>query len=188
MSPAPSLVWSRQILADRSFGVAVVSSARPSCSRRLPLLQDPVNRGERGLKEALMAGRDRQDAMRQVDILLTPGHRHNLINLLGQHPMQRLLGTRSQIGQAQSLAHQMLPAHNATMLDRQDHATASHRNTLLQGGLDHREDLQFGLLRNPLLDYRSHEPPFVFFRRIASSTDWSAMALSLSWSSRLMAS
>ena len=33
--------------------------------------------------------------------------------------------------------------------------------------------------------YRSHEPPFVFFRRMASSTAWSARARSFSCSSAL---
>ena len=42
--------------------------------------------------------------------------------------------------------------------------------------------------KREVVDTDAHEPPFVFFRRMASSTDRSAMARSLSCSSRLMAS
>ncbi len=57
----------------------------------------------------------------------------------------------------------------------------------MMGCFDHREDIPFGLLFCPVLGCRSHEPPIVFCG-IASSIDWSALARSLSWSSRLMAS
>jgi hypothetical protein len=62
-----------------------------------------------------------------------------------------------------SYVYPWLPTHDATMFDRQDQTTASRRNTLLLGGLNHREDFQFGLLADPLDGYRSHEPPLVFF-------------------------
>jgi HEAT repeat protein len=41
---------------------------------------------------------------------------------------------------------------------------------------------------DPVTGYRSHEPPFVFFRRMASSTDRSANARSFCCSSRLSSS
>jgi hypothetical protein len=41
---------------------------------------------------------------------------------------------------------------------------------------------------DPVTGYRSHEPPFVFFRRMASSTDRSASARSFCCSSRLSSS
>ena len=186
--PAPPLVGPGQRFANRSFGVAVVGSARTAGGHQVLLLEDAVNRGERGLEEALIPSRDRQDAMRQIDVLLTLGHRHNLLDLLGQHPMQGLFGTRRQVGQALPLARLLLPADDAPVGDHQDRTTAAHRNTLLLGGLNHREDFQFGLRINPLPGYRTHEPPVVFFRRIASSTDRSARARSFSWSSCLRAS
>ena len=85
--------------------------------------------------------------------------------------MQRLFWTRSPVGQALSLTGLVLPTNDATMIDRQEHTAVSYRNALLLGALNHCEDIQFGLLFDPLFGYRSHEPPFVFFRRIASSTD-----------------
>ena len=134
-------------------------------SHQILLFEDTVDGGERGLEEAFIPGRDRHDSMGQVDILLALGHRNNLVDLPGQHPMQWLFRTGCQIDQALSLANPMLPANDATLFDRQDQTAASHRNALLLGGLNHRKDFQFGLLVNPLLGYRSHEPPFVFFAR-----------------------
>ena len=102
--------------------------------------------------------------------------------------MQRLFGPGGQVGQVLPLARLLLPADDAPVGDHQDRTTAPRRNALLLGGLNHREDFQFGLRFEPLAGYRSHEPPVVFFRRIASSTDRSARARSFSWSSCLRAS
>jgi hypothetical protein len=55
------------------------------------------------------------------------------------------------------LAGPLLPTNNAPVFDHQDRATAPRRNTLLLGGLNHREDFQFGLLIELLIGY-SHEP------------------------------
>ena len=102
--------------------------------------------------------------------------------------MQRLLRSGDEIGQALSMSDLLLPANDAPVFDRQKRTGPPRRNALLLGGLNHGENFEFGLLFKPQAGYRSHEPPFVFFRRIASSTDRSAKARSLSWSSRLMAS
>src|SRR5664280_2947866 len=140
-----------------------MSPAGTSCAHQVLLFEDTVDGGERGLEQAFIASRDRQNAVGQVNILLTFSHHHNLVDLLSQHPMQRIFGTRAQIGQAPSLASPLLPANDAPMLDRQQRTTAPHRNTLLMGGLNHGENVHFGLLVDPLAGYRSHEPPFVFF-------------------------
>jgi hypothetical protein len=126
--------------------------------------------------------------MGQIDVLLARGHDHNLLDLLGQDPMQRFSRARGPVGQALPLARLLLPTNPAALFYRLDLKTAPRRHALLLGGLNHGEDFQFGLLVDPLTGYRSHEPPLVFFRRIASSTDRSARARSFSWSSVLMAS
>ena len=163
-------------------------SAGTPCGHQVSLLEDAVNGGERGLKQALIPRRHRQDAMRQIGMLLTLGQRHNRVDLLGQNPMPRVLGAGEEIGQRLALPGLLLPANDAPVFDRQERTGPTRRNALLLGGRHHREDFQFGLRFDPQAAYRSHEPPFVFFRRIASSTDWSASARSLSWSSRLSAS
>ena len=126
--------------------------------------------------------------MRHIDIFLALGHRHDLVHFLGQYPVRRLLGTGNPVVQTLPLPDPLLPPEDATLFDHEDRTTASHRHALLLGGLNHREDGPFGFRLDPLPGYRSHEPPFVFFRSMASSTAKSAKARSLSWSSRLMAS
>jgi len=75
-----------------------------------------------------------------------------------------------------------------TVGDQQQRATAPDGNAAVLSGIDHGEHGQFGLHVDPAAGYRSHEPPFVFFRRMASSTDWSAKARSFCVSSRLSSS
>ena len=168
--------------------MTVVRAARTACRHEVALLEDAIDGGEGGLEQALIPRGDRQDAMRQIDVFLTLGQCHNLVDLLGQHPMQRLFGAWREVGQAESLAGPLLPTNNAPVFDHQDRTTAPRRNTLLLGGLNHGEDFQFGLRFDPWAGYRSHEPPVVFFRRIASSTDRSAKVRSFAWSSSLRAS
>ena len=144
--PAPALVWPSQIFANRRLGVAVVRSAGTPCGHQVPLLEDAVNGGEGGLKQALIPRRHRQDAMRQVHVFLTLGQRHNLVDLLGQNPMQWLFWARNEIGQRLALTGLLLPANDAPVFDRQKRTTAPRRNALLLGGLNHGEDFQFGLL------------------------------------------
>ena len=118
--------------------------------------------------------------MRQVHIFLTPGQRHNRVEFLRQNLVQRVLGTGPQIGQTLSLPGLLLPAHDAPVFDHQERTGVPRRNALGLGGRHHIEDFQFGLRLEPGAGYRSHEPPFVFFRRIASSTERSAKARSFS--------
>ena len=54
-----------------SLGVAVVRPAGTPCGHQVPRLEDAVNGGEGGLKQALIPRRHRQDAMGQVHIFLT---------------------------------------------------------------------------------------------------------------------
>ena len=68
------------------------------------LLENAIDGGEGGLEKAIITGCDRRDAMRQADLLLALGHRNNLVDLLRQHPIQRLPRTRCQVGQALSVA------------------------------------------------------------------------------------
>ena len=60
--------------------------------------------------------------------------------------MQRVFGAGAEIGRRLSLAGQMLPAGDAPVFDRQERTTATGRDALLPGGLNHGEDFQFGLL------------------------------------------
>ena len=174
--------------ADRSLRAAVVRPSGTSRRHQSFVLENPVDRREGGLEQALVAGRDRQDAVGQIDVFLTLGHRDDPGDLFGQDPVQRLFGTGHPVVQSPAQAGPLLPADDPTMSDPEDRTTASGRHALLLGGLDHREDGKFGFRLDPQLGHRSHEPPFVFFRRIANSTARSARARSLSWSSRLIAS
>ena len=84
--------------------------------------------------------------MGQVHVFLTFGQRHNLVDLLRQDPMQRVFGAGAEVGQTLSLRGPLLPAHDAPVFDRQERTTATRRDALLPGGLNHGEDFQFGLL------------------------------------------
>ena len=84
--------------------------------------------------------------MRQVGMFLTLGQRHNLVDLLGQNPMQRVFGAGDEIGQRLALPGLLLPANDAPVFDRQERTGPTRRNALLLGGLNHGEDFQFGLL------------------------------------------
>jgi len=52
--PAPPLVGLGQLFADRGLGVAVVAPTGTPCRHQVPLLEDAVDGGERGLKQALI--------------------------------------------------------------------------------------------------------------------------------------
>jgi hypothetical protein len=129
--PTPALVGAGQILADRSFGVAVVSAAGTACGHQVLRFEDAINGGEGGLEDVFVPGRDRQDAMGQVGIFGTFGQRHNLVELRGQHPMPWFSRSRRPVGQALSPTGLLLPAHDAAVGDHQNHAGAAHRDTLL---------------------------------------------------------
>ena len=144
--PAPPLVGPGQIFADRRLGVAIVRPAGTARRHQVPFLEDAVNGGERGLKAALIPRGHRQDAMGQVHIFLTLGQRHNLVDLLGQNPVQRLFWAGDEISQRLALTGLLLPAHDAPVFDRQERTGPTCRNALLLGGLNHGEDFQFGLL------------------------------------------
>jgi hypothetical protein len=97
-------------------------------------------------------------------------------------------GTRPAILETPPESDPLLPAGDAAVLNHEDRARAPHRHAILQGGIDHREDLQFGLSLEPLSGYRPDETPLVFFRRRVSSTAMSARARSFSNNSCLRAS
>src|SRR5271155_5952521 len=99
--------------------------------------------------------------------------------------MQRFLRAGGAIRQTQALALVRLPAHDPAMGDRQNRTAAPGGNALVLGSGNHDENGLFGHRRQPVAGYRSHEPPFVFFRRMASSTAWSARARSFSSNSAL---
>ena len=84
--------------------------------------------------------------MGQVNVFLTLGQRHNLVDLLRQNPMQRRFWAGDEIGQRLSQASLLLPAKDAPVFDRQERTGPTRRNALLLGGLNHGEDGQFGLL------------------------------------------
>ncbi len=102
--------------------------------------------------------------------------------------MKGFRGTRSAIMETPPESDPLLPADDAAVLDHEDRARAPHRHAVLLGGIDHREDLQFGLSLEPMSGYRTDETPLVFFRRRVSSTAMSARARSFSDSSCLRAS
>ena len=144
--PAPALIGPGQVFADRWLGVAVVGPTGTPRRHQVPLLEDAVNGGEGGLKQALIPRRHRQDAMGKIHIFLALGQRHNLVDLRRQNPMQRVFGAGDEIGQRLSLAGLLLPAHDAAVFDPQERTTAPRRNALLLGVLNHGEDFHFGLL------------------------------------------
>ena len=144
--PAPPLIGPGQIFADRRLGVAVMGPTGTPRRHQVPLLEDAVNGGEGGLKQALIPRRHREDAMGQVHVFLTLGQRHNLIDLLGQNPMQRLFWAGDEIGQRLSLSGLLLPANDTPVFNGQKRTGPTRRNALLPGGLNHGEDFQFGLL------------------------------------------
>ena len=152
----------------------------PPRRHQVARLQHAINRGEGGKEPTLIARGDGQDTVGQIHILLTLGHRRDALDLLGPQPMQCLPGTGRGVDQAHALPDMLLPAHNPAMGDRQDRTTAPGRHSGGSGGRDHDED---GLLEGriePVAGYRSHETPFVFFRRMASSTARSASVRSFS--------
>ncbi len=126
--------------------------------------------------------------MGKIGVFLGLGHGDDLCSLLGKQSIQGFRGARLSILEAMPVPYPLLPADDAAVLDHEDRALAPHRHAILQGEIDHREDLQFDLSREPQVGYRPDETPLVFFRRRVSSTAMSARARSFSWSSRLSAS
>ena len=83
--------------------------------------------------------------MGQVNVFLTLGQRHNLVDLLRQNPMQRVLGAGPKIGQTLSLPRLLLPANDAPVFDQEERTAVPRGHALLLGGRNHVEDFQFGL-------------------------------------------
>ena len=83
--------------------------------------------------------------MRQVHVFLTLGQCHNLVDLLGQNPMQRVFWARDEIGQRPSLTGLPLPANDAPVFDQEERTAVPRGHALLLGGRNHVEDFQFGL-------------------------------------------
>ena len=71
--------------------------------------------------------------------------RHNLVDLLRQNPMQRVLGAGPKIGQTLSLPRLLLPANDAPVFDQEERTAVPRGHALLLGGRNHVEDFQFGL-------------------------------------------
>ena len=179
------MIGTGQFFANWDQRTAVVMATRAARTHQVARLQNPIDRGKGGVEQALFPSCDGQDPMGQIHILLTLGHGRNALNFLRQQPMQRFLGTGGAIRQTQTLALVRLPAHDPAMGDRQNRATAPGGNALVLGSGNHDKDGLFGRRRQPGVGYRSHEPPFVFFRRMASSTACSARARSFSSRSAL---
>jgi len=98
------------------------------------------------------------------------------------------LGAGPKIGQTLSLPRLLLPANDAPVFD-QEERTAVRADTpcCWEDAITLRiSSLVCAFSQVPLIGPTN--PHSFFFRRIASSTDISAKARSLSWSSRLMAS
>ena len=64
--------------------------------------------------------------------------------------MKGFRGARPAVLETPTASDPLLPADDAAVLDHEDRARAPHRHAVLQGGIDHNEDLQFGLSLEPL--------------------------------------
>jgi len=77
--------------------------------------------------------------------------------------MQGLFWAWDKVGERESPAGGVLPAHHPALLDCENQTAASHGYTLVLGSLEQGEYLEFSLHVEPSAGYRSHEPPLVFF-------------------------
>jgi hypothetical protein len=80
------------------------------------------------------------------------------------------------------------PSDNTAAVNSPEDTTPGHCKAFFFGSLNHHEDFYLLFLTQPPAFYLSHEPPFVFFRKIASSTACSAKARSFSSNSLFSAS
>ena len=126
--------------------------------------------------------------MRQIGILFFLGQFKNLLSFHRQQTMRRLSLTGFEVLQSEAVSGLALPPVNSSPIGSQASATSSHRNSLHLGRFNHIENLVFLPTAYPLTGYRSHEPPFVFFRNITNSTERSARARSFSSRSRFRVS
>lgn len=124
----------------------------------------------------------------QICVLLACGGLNDLSCFLWQHTMQGLFWAWDKVGERESLSGGVLPAHHSALLDCENQTATSHGYALVLGSLEQGEYLEFSFHVEPRAGYRSHEPPLVFFLRMASSTAWSARARSFCWSSFFSAS
>ncbi len=94
--------------------------------------------------------------MGEISLLLVLGHRHDLGSFLQQEFVKGFRGTKNAILKTPPASDPLLPTGDAAVLDHEDRARAPHRHTVLEGIINHRENLQFDLSLEPLTGNRPY--------------------------------
>ena len=84
--------------------------------------------------------------------------------------MDGLPWTWFEISQALAIFPSAAPSQHTATVNPPENTAPGYRKAFFFGPLNHHEDLCFLLCFQPLVFYLSHEPPFVFFLKIANST------------------
>jgi len=105
------------------------------------------------LKQAPAHGGLGQNAMGQIGVLRVLGHRDDLGGFLRQGFVKGFRGAWPAILEIAPASDSLLPAGNTTVLDDEDRTRPPPRHAVLQGGIDHREDLHFDFKLEPFSGY-----------------------------------
>ena len=145
------------------------------------------NKG-RQINKPFFPRQQRQHPMRIIGVILPPSQGQDLFAFLHQQRMLSPLPSGTTVGQPQPLSLTLPPPGRSPIGEQQQSATVPMRYPLFFGFVNDPQHGFFLFRFQPSIPDRSHEPPFVFFRSIASSTACSANARSFSSSSRFNAS
>src|SRR4030043_1244919 len=145
--------------------------------------QDAIHGRKRDKEQSQIPCGHRQDPVGKVGVPSLAGHDHHGCAFLWEKPMDRVFGARLAIIKALSSLPVPRPSDHTPAIDHPQGTGADPGYSLSSGLLHCQEDRGLVLFTHPVGLYLSHEPPFVFFRRIASSTAISAITRSFSCSS-----
>src|SRR5512137_2421404 len=145
--------------------------------------QDAIHGRKRDKEQPQIPRGNRQDAVGKVRVPFLDGHGRYSGAFLREKPVFRVLGAGLAIIKTSASLPDPGPSDHTPAIDH-PHGTGADPGYPFGSGLLHaHKDGALLLFIHPEALYLSHEPPFVFFRRIASSTAISAITRSFSCSS-----
>src|SRR5512136_2783135 len=145
--------------------------------------QDAIHRRKRDKEQFQIPCGNRQDAVGKVRVPFLNGHGCHGCAFLREKPMDRVLGAGLAIIKTLASPPDPRPSDHTPAIDHPHGAGVDSGYPFGSGLLHAQKDGALLLFMHPEALYLSHEPPFVFFRRIASSTAISAITRSFSSSS-----
>src|SRR4030042_2621649 len=137
--------------------------------------KNAIHGRKRDKEQSQIPRRHRQDSVGKVRVPFLPSHSHPGCAFLRQKPMCRVLGSGLAIIKALSSLPSLRPSDYTPAIDHPHGAGADHGYPLSSGLLHGQKDCALLIFVHPAALYLSHAPPFVFFRRITSSTAISAI-------------